>query len=169
MKTVIFAVVMLFVSASAVAGGYDAGVYQQQGGQVMQQGTARTMTVMAVRAVKMDVQRNSGSNVQTYAITAAGAAIGGIAGNSVGNGNGRLLASVLGGLIGGVGSNMLADAINNRTVDGQELTLLDTTTRQVVVVVQGGNERFADGQEVLAIQMGGTYRVTAAPRYAVSQ
>lgn len=154
----------------AFAGGYDAGVYQQQGGQILQQGSASTMQVLAIRDVKMEVQGNQNGQMQTYAITAAGAVLGGIAGNSVGNGNGRQAAVVLGGLLGGLGGNMAADMMSGpKTVNGQELTLLDPATRQVVVIVQGGNEHFAEGQEVLVVRMGSTVRITAAPRYVASR
>lgn len=169
MKKFLFAIFMAITSTAAFAGGHDAGVYQQQGGQILQQGSAQSMTILAVRAVKMEVAGNGGQ-IQQYAITTAGAVLGGIVGNSVGNGNGRQAATVLGGLFGGIGGNMVADAVSGpKAVDGQELTLLDPATRQVAVVVQGGNERFAEGQDVLVVRMGGTTRVTAAPRYVASR
>lgn len=165
----IIAVVATMLAGFANAGGYDASVYQQApqaGGQIMTQGQARTMRVLAARAVKMEVQGN-GSNTQTYMYTAAGTAVGGVLGNQVGRpGSGeRQLGAVLGGVLGALGGSMLAEATSGpKTVEGQELTLLDPMTKQVIVIVQGGNERFAEGQDVLAIQMGSTTRITAAPR-----
>ncbi|MFA6015953.1 MAG: hypothetical protein WC742_12885 [Gallionellaceae bacterium] len=147
--------------------GYDAGVYGQGQGQVMQAGTAMRMEVVAVRPVNIEVaapaQRNNSG--MGYAVTAAAGGVGAVIGNNIGGNNqsSRQLGAILGGLIGAIGGNMASNAMNApeeaKQIPGTEITLLNPVNNQLSVITQAGTQRFAEGDRVLVSSVGGNTRV----------
>lgn len=157
----LFFITSIAISGGAFAAGIDASQYQQQG-QVMQVGTARFMQVLGARPVQ--VEAAPASNMQAYAGMGAGAALGGVLGNSIDNPGsaGRQIATAIGGIAGAVVGGALANpspAIANAT----EVTMIDPASQQIIVIVQGGDEQFFAGEEVMVITMGANTRVTKAP------
>jgi len=149
--------------APAFAGGYDAGQYQQQAGQVMTQGSARFLQVMSVRTIQIEAAPRQNSQTNGYMAMGAGTAVGGLLGNSIGNGNGRQAATVIGGLLGAIAGNAIANPAPEM-VNAIEITMIDPNTNQIIVIAQGGNEQFAEGEDVMLITMGNSNRVTRSPR-----
>lgn len=153
--------------AQASGVGYDADVYSQGQGQVMQQGAATRMTVVNVRPVMIDAApqaRSTSSKVGHYAVTAAGTGVGGIVGAQLGGKTnaGRQVGSILGALVGGTVANVLDEKIRGeetRQVEGTELTMVNPATQQLAVITQAGTHRFAEGDSVLVIKSGNSARV----------
>lgn len=154
--------------ARAEGVGYDANVYGQSAGQVMQQGSGVRMVVAGVRPVQIEVspqRRSTGEQIGDYAATAAGGAIGAVVGNEIGRNSqaGRQIGGIAGGLLGAIAGNMVNTAIRGdsgaRMIDGVELTLVNPVSNQISVVTQAGAQRFREGDPVLMINTGGGTRV----------
>lgn len=147
--------------------GYDANVYGQAQGQVMQQGNATRMEVVNVRPVKIEVapqQSSGGEQVAGYAMTGAGAAVGGIIGGQFGKTNAaRQVGSIVGSLLGAVGGNYAAGAMRGgsgpQVIDGVELTMVNPANGQYAVITQAGTQGFNPGDRVLVVQTGNASRV----------
>lgn len=157
--------------------GYDANVYGQQQGQVMQAGSATKMVVESVRLVKIEVAapaQKSGSGMG-YAITGAAAAGGAIIGSNIGGNNQsvKALGAILGGLAGGVLGNLANDKFNApeeaKQVVGTEIVLLNPANNQISVVTQAGDQQFAEGDRVLVTSVGGNTRVVMDRSQVVQQ
>ena len=150
--------------------GWNANVYGQAQGQVMQQGQATPMTVIDVRPVKIELpaqQQTGASQVGGYAVTAAGTAIGAVLGNQVGrssnNNAAQQVGAIIGGLVGGVAGNMVGERVNPapqaQQVDGVALTLRNPATNQIATITQAGGSQFSPGDPVLVVTNGNTSRV----------
>lgn len=154
--------------AKAQGVGYDANVYGQAQGQVMQQGSAVRMQVLDVRNVQIEVapqQRSTGSQVADYAVTGAGGAVGAILGGQVGKtSQAKQVGAILGGLVGAVAGNLATDAVRSRgsgpqVVDGVELTMVNPANNQLSTITQAGTTQFQPGDRVMVVQMGNSHRV----------
>lgn len=177
MKSFFIVAVLFFVTflagisnSFAQGAGYDAGVYGVQQGQVMSQGYAQIGTIVSVRNIRIETpMQNQRSNQYIgYAVTGAGGALGGILGNSIDKpgSSGRAAATVIGGILGVLAGQMANESMNSSTaapeVTGVELTVLNQQN-QMIVINQGGQESFSNGEKVLLIQSGNSVRVTRAP------
>lgn len=158
--------------------GYDAGVYGQSQGQVMQAGTAVRMDVLDVRPVKIEVAaqaRQGGSNAMGYAVMAASGGVGAVIGQNLGGNNQsvRQLGAILGGLLGAVGGNMANEAMNAPTapklIDGTEITLVNPITNELSTLTQAGSQPFSPGDHVLVTTVGGNTRVVADRGHSVEK
>lgn len=156
-------------SAPAVAAGvgYDANVYGQSGGQVMQQGNAIPAKVLSVRGVMIEVapEAHRQNAAITYGVPAAAAGIGGLIGNKLGgkSSSGKQIGAVLGGVAGGLAGAVMVDAMSGpsggQQIPGVELTVRNPITKNVAVITQAGDLQFAEGDNVLVVSMGNTVRV----------
>lgn len=159
MKKFILLAIAVLVSSSAFAGWDDVAPRSSSGsdygrGGAMVNGYAIEGVVVNVRAVRIEA-----GTTATTAGRAVGATVGAIAGQSMGTGNGRLVAGVLGGLLGGVAGDFAADKVADTA--GQEIVVRLKDGR-MVVITQGGEERFARGDNIYIISMNGNTRVTRA-------
>lgn len=174
----VIAAALMAAPAQANGVGYDAQVYGQAQGQVMQQGSGVRMTVIGVRPVKIEVTdqaRSGGANQMIgYGVTAGAAGVGGIIGGNMGNTNaqrqvGAIVGGLLGAVVGNVANNALNDSQATRMVDGVELTLENPATRQIATITQAGSQAFAEGDRVMVISTGGASRVVADRSQSQSQ
>lgn len=166
-SAVVIAAAMATAMPSHAAGvGYDAGVYGQAQGQVMQQGNATRMIVLDARPVRIEVapqMRGSGQGTGA-AVMAASSAVGALVGNQLGKSSGgQQIGTILGGLAGLVAGNLANNAMQSppepSLVDGVEVTMLNPATNQVVAITQAGSQVFARNDPVLVVMTGGTARV----------
>lgn len=160
MKKLIVMIAMAVISSTALAWDWSnpapstASANDYGRGGSMIQGNATEGVIVNVRMVRIEA-----SSTANAAGMATGAALGGLIGQRAGNGNGKIAATILGGLIGGVTGN----AVTNRVADveAQEL-VVRLRSGQLVVITQGGDERFEKGMDVYIINMNGNARVTRA-------
>lgn len=151
----------------AAGPGYDASVYSQGAGQVMQQGTGVRMTVIGVRPVTIELppeQPSQTQQVAKYAVATGAGAIGVWAGNAMGGNSGpmRQILGVIGGGLGAVAGAAAGEAVTHneaRQVPGTEITMEHPSTHQVQVVTQAGEQQFATGDRVLLLNVNGAARV----------
>lgn len=158
-------------SAEAAGVGYDANVYGQVGGQVMQQGQGIPAKVIGVRAVSIEVapepQRQNAA--VTYGVPVAAAGIGGIVGSKLGgkSSSGQQIGAILGSIAGGLAGAVAADAMSapsgGKQVPGVELIVRNPVTNNIAVITQAGEMNFAEGDSVLVVTMGNTVRVVPDP------
>lgn len=152
--------------AEARGVGYDADVYGQAHGQVMQQGSGTSMEVLSTRQVKIELpQEQRSNNSWGNVVTIASGGLGAIIGNNVGgsSANGRQVGTIAGGVIGAVAGHYANEALNTppepKQIAGTEITMIDRTTDRVTVVTQAGSQHFTEGEKVLVVSNGGTARV----------
>lgn len=165
---VVAAALMSSDAHAGVGVGYDAGVYGQQQGQVMQAGTATRMQVVSVRPVMIEVTVPAKQNNQTmgYAVTVAAAGTGAVLGNNVfksDNQSVRQLGAILGGLAGAFAGDKANKAMNApeeaKQIPGVELTLVNPVDQRLSVITQTGEQQFAENDRVLVSSVGGSVRV----------
>ena len=162
---VIASAMMAPAKVFASGSGYDADVYDQGRGQVMQQGVGERMVVLETRPVRMAVQQQQQDNgVIRSAISYGSAAVGGILGSQGGN---NPSAHALWGVVGVVGGTVAGEYVNRavsdsqqpREISGTEITMEDPLSHRVLSVTQAGNQYFRAGEHVLMISTGGSTRV----------
>lgn len=121
---------------------------------VRELGRAVTAVVVTTRDVRVEP-----TNSSSVTGTGLGALAGAAAGSQVGKGNGQLLGIAAGAIIGGIAGKALTEKVADD--HGQEI-VVRTSDGRLLAIVQGADELFAPGQDVLLVNHGQQWRVTAA-------
>jgi len=147
--------ITLFLAAAALAATAGCATYGPENYTEREARSTESVsygTVESVRPVKLDEQRAPVGTI-------AGGAVGGLLGNQIGHGGGRAAATILGAVGGGlVGNSIERNATEHNGVE----IVVRLDNGQAIAVVQGGSERFEQGQRVRVLQGQGGSRVEHA-------
>jgi len=139
---------MIAVLAGCTSPRASSGVYNY--GQAQREQIVRLGTVISVRDVVIQDDKNSGMGV------VSGGAMGGVLGNAVGGGSGRAIAVVGGALIGALAGNVIENQLNRRS--GYEITV-QFDNGEIRAIAQEADVQIAVGQRVQVISGGGPTRI----------